>query len=124
MTKARMFFRATRRIGSLSRQSVLRRLLVAAMAVAFLTVTIGHAGHHIDAVTSAMVESGAAEDSAPGDAGKTVVAIDHCFACSMTALAPAQPSEPGVAEGSDEPSRPVVALQAHTPASDIRPPIA
>ncbi len=105
-------------------KSAVRRALVVLCAVALVTVSVVHSVEHFVgtansvAIQTVVDASGDASDSSK----KAPIAVEHCHACTMIALAALAPSVLPIAITTELPVRRSVGLRPHSRIADTPPP--
>ena len=121
-----MFAGAFKALKCTRRGSVPARLMAVVCALAILAAGFAHSVHQSNEpmLIVAMQADGGAADDLPDTPKKSPVVIEHCFGCSMIALADvALPFVPHRI-ATDLPMRRVEDKRPHSPAVEIPPPIA
>ena len=106
-------------------RTALRRTFSIVCAIVLLAVSIAHTVQHFDgagAIAAPQAAVGVADD-APLTSKTVTLSLEHCFACTMTAMS--VEGQPTVTRGAAVKStnRAPRDVRPHSPATETRPPI-
>ena len=101
----------------------LRRAIVTVCAIAFLTVTFGHAGSHADCCLPAPSSAIEVAVAADGSGSKATPSVDICAFCVLAALPLHSAGGADPVAQQQAASTALPAIRPHQPNLDFRPPI-